>query len=156
MGRTPAEILLGRAPRTWLSLVHPCLSQRMAVATEEHVGSHSPHTFVSGQAVYLRDLQPSATSKWVLADIVQKLGPLAYKVNVDGYTRQAHIDHLKPRIGTQPQQEVLVPDSVVADADNPIPLVVVEEEEPDEAMSTTPGTISVRPPKRPSTTTSIN
>ena len=144
-GRTPAEILLGHAPRTRLSLVHPCLSQRMAVATEEHVGSHSPRTFEPGQAVYLQDLRPSATSKWVPADIAQKLGPLAYKVNIDGYTGQAHIDHLKPRLGTQPQQEVLVPDSGVADADDPIPLVVVEEEDSDEAMNTTPGTISVRP-----------
>ena len=145
MCRTPAEILLGRAPRTWLSLVHPCLSQRMAVATEERIGSHSPRTFEPGQAVYLRDLRPSAASKWVPADIVQKLGPLTYKVNVDGYTRQAHIDHLKPHLGTQPQQEVLVPDSGVADADDPIPLVVVKEEESDEAMSTTPGIILVHP-----------
>jgi len=38
----------------------------------------------------------SASSKWVPADIIQKFGPLAHKVNVDGYTRQAHIDHLKP------------------------------------------------------------
>ena len=30
-GRTPAEILLGHAPRTRLSLVHPCLSQRMTL-----------------------------------------------------------------------------------------------------------------------------
>jgi len=153
-GGTPAEILLGRAPRTWLSLVHPCLSQRMAMATEECVGSHSPRTFKPGQVVYLRDLRPSASNKWVPADIVQTLGPLAYKVNVDGYTRQAHIDHLKPRLGTQSQQEVLVPDSGVSDADEPIPLVVVEEEESDKVMSTTPKTIPLhpkrdrRPPRR--------
>ena len=28
--------------------------------------------------------------------ISRKLGPLAYEVNVDGQTRQAHVDHLKP------------------------------------------------------------
>jgi len=65
-GRIPAEILIGRAPRTRLSLVHPCLSQRMTVATEEQVGSHSPRTFENGQEVYLRDLRLSATSKWFL------------------------------------------------------------------------------------------
>jgi len=52
-GRTPAEILLGRAPRTCLSLVHPCLSQRMTVVTEERVGGHSPRTFEPGQEVYI-------------------------------------------------------------------------------------------------------
>ena len=35
IGCTPAEILLGHAPRTWLSLVHPFLSQRMIVVTEK-------------------------------------------------------------------------------------------------------------------------
>ena len=33
-GRTPAEIVLGRAPRTRLSLVHPCMAQRMSIASE--------------------------------------------------------------------------------------------------------------------------
>ena len=59
---TPAEVLLGRVARTRLSLVHPCMAQRVSVATEDRVGSQSPRTFVDGQAVYLRDLRPSATS----------------------------------------------------------------------------------------------
>ena len=42
MGRTPAEVLLGRSPRTRLSLIHPCMSQRLSVATEERVGDQSP------------------------------------------------------------------------------------------------------------------
>ena len=54
----------------------------MAIATEERVGSHSPEL---GQAVHLRDLRPLATSNCVTATIVQKLGPLVYEVNVDGY-----------------------------------------------------------------------
>ena len=34
-GKTPAEVLLRRSPRTRLSLIHPCMSQRMSIATEE-------------------------------------------------------------------------------------------------------------------------
>ena len=41
-GRTPAEVLLGRSPRTRLSLIHPCMSQRMSITTEERVGDKSP------------------------------------------------------------------------------------------------------------------
>ena len=41
-GRTPAEIILGRLPRTRLSLILPCLPQRMSIAIEERVGHRTP------------------------------------------------------------------------------------------------------------------
>ena len=146
-GCTPAEILLGRAPRTQLSLVHPCMAQRMSIAAEERVGSQSPRTFADGQAVYVRDLRPSASSKRASANIVQKLGPLAYEVSINGYLRQAHVDHLKPWPETQPVK----PDSDTPPSDEVgtdqysacTPLVIVEEssdidEQPDAAMNSTP------------------
>ena len=94
-GRTPAEVLLGQSPRTRLSLIHPCMSQRMSVNIEKRVGDKSPGAFETGQAVLLRDLRPAVNNKWRPAVISRKLGPLAYEVNVDGQTRQAHVDHLK-------------------------------------------------------------
>ena len=69
-GHTPAEILLGRAPRTRLPLVHPCIAQRMSIAAEERVESQSPRTFANGQAVYVRDLRPCVSGKWASANIV--------------------------------------------------------------------------------------
>ena len=33
--RTPAKIILSRLPRTRLSLIHPCLPQRLSIAIEE-------------------------------------------------------------------------------------------------------------------------
>lgn len=59
-----AEILLGRAPKTRLSLVHPCMAQRMSIAAEGRVENQAPQTFEDGQAVYLRDLHPTASDKW--------------------------------------------------------------------------------------------
>ena len=44
----------------------------------------------------IRDLRPNATEKWHKGIITKVLGPLNYEVNVDGYTRQAHIDHMLP------------------------------------------------------------
>ena len=69
-GCTPAEILLERAPRTRLSLVHPCIAQRMSIVAEERVGNQSPRTFVDGQAVYVCDLRPCVSGKWASANIV--------------------------------------------------------------------------------------
>ena len=44
-GRTPAELLLGKLPRTRLSLIHPCVSQRVSLAT-----STDPPEFSSGSS----------------------------------------------------------------------------------------------------------
>ena len=52
-GRAPAELLLGRLPRMRLSLIHPCVSQRLSLATEQRVGNRSPRVFKVGQAVLL-------------------------------------------------------------------------------------------------------
>ena len=41
-GRAPAEILLGRSPRTRLSLVHPCLSDHLTQKAEANVGEKQP------------------------------------------------------------------------------------------------------------------
>ena len=62
-GRTPAEVLLGCSHRTHLSLIHPCMSQRMSISLEERVGDKPPLTFTNGQAVLLKDLRPTAASK---------------------------------------------------------------------------------------------
>jgi len=77
-GRILAEILLGWSPRTRLSLVHLCISQRMSVVLEEWVGGKSPQNFEIGQAVFLEDLCPIASSKWRPATISCKFGPLTY------------------------------------------------------------------------------
>ena len=78
------------------------------------------------QEIYLRDLRLSTTSKWVPASIVKILGPVDYEINVDGCTRQALIDHLKPRPVTKSQREelTLINGAPGCDVDDPIPLVV--------------------------------
>ena len=62
--RTPAELLFNRAPRTRLSLVHPCTSQRVEQTVEEHIGNHQPRHFSVDSVVMIRDLHPNATEKW--------------------------------------------------------------------------------------------
>ena len=95
-GKSPAEILLQRLPRTRLSLIHPCMPRRMSVTVEQRVGHRPPRLFNEGQEVLLRDLRPNAPQKWRHAVILCKQGPLTYKVVVDGQTKQAHVDQLQP------------------------------------------------------------
>ena len=53
-GRAPAELLLGRLPRTKLSLLKPNLQARMHSETKANVS----RSFVTGQPVMVRDLRP--------------------------------------------------------------------------------------------------
>ena len=73
-GRTPAEVLLGRAPRTRLSLVHPCLSQALSAKAQLKVGSTPLRSFDVGQEVIMRDHRPSTESKWRKAKISVAFG----------------------------------------------------------------------------------
>ena len=94
--RTPAELLLNRVPRTRLSLVHPCTSQRLERAAEMQVGDKQPRSFAVNDNVMVRDLRPYATDRWRKGIIAKVLGQLNYEVTVDGHPRQAHVDHLLP------------------------------------------------------------
>ena len=61
---------------------------------EEHIGNHQPRHFSVDSVVMIHDLCPNATEKWCKGIITKVLGPLNYEVNIAGYTRQAHIDHI--------------------------------------------------------------
>ena len=97
---TPAELLFNRVPRTRLSLVHPCTSQRLEQAAEMQVGDKQPRSFTVNDNVMVCDLRPNATDKWRNGIITKVLGSLNYEVTVDGHSRQAHIDHLLPGAST--------------------------------------------------------
>ena len=90
-GRAPAELLLGRLPRTKLSLIKPNMQARMQKETATTVS----RSFVTGQPVIVRDLRPTASEKWQRAVITSRGGPLTYSVRLpDGRVRLAHVDHL--------------------------------------------------------------
>ena len=78
--RTPAEMLFNRAPRTLLSLVHPCTPQRVEQTVEKHIGDHQPRHFSVNSDVMIRDLRPNATEKWRKGTITKILGPLGILV----------------------------------------------------------------------------
>jgi len=69
---------------------------------ELKIGDHQPRAFVANAEVLVHDLQPNATDKWHTGTVTRVLGPLDYKVLVDGHTCQAHIDHLLPCLCSLP------------------------------------------------------
>jgi len=88
-----AEILFGHTPWTSVSGT----TMQMAIATEEHVGSHLPHTFEAGQQ-YIFEIcgHPYLASGFLLTYYkIWALWPIKLML------RQAHVDHLKSYLGTQ-------------------------------------------------------
>ena len=126
-GRTPAEILLGRSPRTRLSQVHPCLADTLAQKTEEGVGSKQPRQFKENQKVLVRDFRPHCPSKWYLTTILKCLGSLTYEVMMDGKPRKVHIDHLRPWICTEDEPNEPSTSSVDESTVNTTPTVDLDE-----------------------------
>ena len=62
--KIPAELLLKRSPPMWLSLIHPCVENRMKTVAEKGVGDRKPRMFKEGQPVTLHDFRPHTTTKW--------------------------------------------------------------------------------------------
>ena len=89
-GRTPAEVLLGRAPRTRLCLVHPFLSQKLSAKAEVKVRSTPCRNFEKGQEVLIRDHCPDTKSKWRKAKVLACLGPLLSRLTV--VSREAKVE----------------------------------------------------------------
>jgi len=89
-----AELLFNHEPRTCLSLVHPCTSQRLEQFAEILVGDKQPRTFTVNDKAIVCDLRPSALDRWRKVIVTKTLGPLNYEVSVDGRSCQAHVDHL--------------------------------------------------------------
>ena len=135
--RTSAELLLNRMPRTCLSLVHPCTSQQLEQAAETQVGEKQPRKFAVNDNVMVHDLRPNATDKWRKGIVTKVLGPLNYKVTVDGHSRQAHVEHLLPGTSNvdvdsstpeQADQEQEEHDTTTTANNTIVPLVPVEVE----------------------------
>lgn len=97
-GRSPAQIIFGRALRTRLSFVLPCMSERVREKLQPQEGLSVPRLFVQGAPVWIRDFRPSASHKWMAGTILSSVGPLHYTVSTQGgIQRKAHIDHLLRR-----------------------------------------------------------
>ena len=99
-GQTPAELFLGRTPRTKLSLVKPDLRGRVEGKQEKSKELHDKQakirTFDRYQPVKVRDMR-GTTEKWRSGVIVEITGPVTYIVRLSGNVRKlVHADQMIP------------------------------------------------------------
>ena len=108
-GISPAELLLGRKPMSRLDLVHPDVSSRVRKKQEMQKLIHDQHArnrnFVAGDEIYARNFRPG--DKWVSGKVVQKTGPVSYKVEFeDGCSRRRHQDHVRKKTDRETTSQI--------------------------------------------------
>ena len=95
---TPSQLLMGRKIRTRLDLLRPDVERRVGCKQAQQKADHDRHArsleLHTGQSVMARNLRPGAP--WVPGVVVERLGPLTYRVQVDsGQLWKRHLDHLR-------------------------------------------------------------
>ena len=89
---TPAELFLGRQLRTRLTLSRPDL--RKVIQKKNTVMPSAKKCFIAvGEPVLVRDCS-SRNGPWITGVVVEKYGPLTYKVQVGEHLWKRHIDQI--------------------------------------------------------------
>ncbi len=96
-GICPAELLMGRRPRSVLDLVKPDLNSKVKhKQTAYHDQRAKDRIFQVGDSVYVRDL-PSGKN-WLKGTISTQRGPISFVIELeDGRLVRRHIDHVRQR-----------------------------------------------------------
>jgi len=99
-GVPPAELLLGRIPRSHLDLLKPNITQRVKDKQRSQREYHDTHAksrkFTPGDHVFVKDF-PSG-KRWLAGEIFSADGPQSYQITLlDGRRVRRHVDHLRQR-----------------------------------------------------------
>ncbi|KAL5515075.1 hypothetical protein EMCRGX_G000193 [Ephydatia muelleri] len=100
-GKSPAELLLGRKPRSHLDFIFPSVEHHVTKNQEKQKENHDVHTrqrsFQVGEEVYV--LNHRGMPKWIPGKVTAVRGPLTLVVTLDDGTEgRYHVDHVKERI----------------------------------------------------------
>ena len=100
-GVPPAELLMGRRPRSRLDLLYPDLSQKVHKQQFKQKLAHDNtkplRSFQVGDLVYAENFS-STTPKWLPGKVLETTGPLSYKVELeDGSVVRRHVDNIRER-----------------------------------------------------------
>ena len=128
-GVTPAELLLGRRPRSRLDLLHPDISRRFRQRQWNQKEGHDQHCrqreLSAGQTVWVRN--PGTGRQWFPGTISQVLSHQRFRVSLeDGCIVDRHIDHVRRRVAVpgknrpEPSTDPVPPDLDVSE-DSPEP-----------------------------------
>jgi hypothetical protein len=117
--QSPAELLMGRRPRTRLDLLSPNLQDavlsKQATMKDHHDPQIAPTAFFCGDAVWAMNM--AGTPKWLPGVLEDKTGPVSFLVRLqDDRVWRRHADHLRHRL---PREST--PNAPEDDADIPRP-----------------------------------
>ena len=113
-GKTPAELLLGRIPRSQLDLLKPTLkpptqqNPQLAAAVQQKQQKQKDHhdtryklrEFAVGNSVFVKDFPIG--KNWLAGTISAVKGPLSYHVTLtDGRVVRRHVDHVRIRTSSK-------------------------------------------------------
>lgn len=133
-GATPAELLMGRKPRTLLDLLHPDLSKKVEERqAKEIVEPRRPERlFAQGDLIYVRNF--GSGNKWIPAEICEVLGPRNYQVKLsNGRIVKRHLDQIRLRSNQDLQTDSSSGDSLEQDEIVlPLPLPLPQMEQPEQ------------------------
>ena len=110
-GRSPAELLMGRRPRSHLDLLRPNVTDRVSNKQERQKEGHDHGTVVRsylvGEAVWVRNYAQGPT--WLAEVIVQNQGQCSLHIKLtDGRVVHRHLYHIRQKV-----------ESATPDPDNP-------------------------------------
>lgn len=96
-GKTPAELLMGRALRTALHKLHPSNIQRED-KPEGNIMQENTRCFSVADTVYIRGYAVNGP-KWEPAKIIAVNGPVSYTTELeDGRIMKRHVDQIRKRV----------------------------------------------------------
>ena len=144
-GVSPAELLLGRKPRSRLDLVYPEIGRKVRQSQASQKEAHDWHakesTMQEGEAVYASNFRRGP--RWLPGILKESTGPTSFAVQLeDGRFLRRHQDHLIQRSGVS--QASTADQEVSAD---PIPALPAAEQ-PELQWEETPRepAVPVQPP----------
>lgn len=106
--RTPAEMLMGRRPKSRLDLLRPDLRAKVVRKQEKQKEGHDLHArerqLKPGDNVYVKNFRSSSNQQWLPGVILTQSGPVSYVVKlIDGRVFRRHQDHVRLRHDKDPE-----------------------------------------------------
>ncbi|XP_042372461.1 uncharacterized protein K02A2.6-like [Plectropomus leopardus] len=104
-GRSPAEMLMGRRPKSRLDLLRPDMKAKVEEKQKKQKDRHDQHArerqLKPDGCVYVRNFSGSNNQQWLPGVILKRSGPVSYVVKLtDGRIFRRHQDHVRVRHDT--------------------------------------------------------
>ena len=117
--RSPAELLMGRRPRSHLDLLRPNVTDSVSTKQERQKEGHDYGTVVTsykvGEAVWVHNFAQGPT--WLAGVVVQNQGQCSLHVKLtDGRVVHCHLDHIRQKVKSATPD----PENPTSEADDPL------------------------------------